>query len=312
MESKRFGVISKIAYGPIKGVGQIEVASAKVTPQGISGDKEYAIVQAEPNAEGVHRWVSQRDKRNDKDKSQSLGVLALIWPSVVDNLLKITWQGADEIDIPNDRNEGRELAIQIWNDVITGTIDQGDQIAEWLSDHLQYSVRLVKAPQTAKRTVSQKWYPNSNKLNFQDSYPLNWFTQNSLDELNRRIPEGTIDWTRFRPNIVVSDASHPDAEHEYLSGRFGNVPVINAKPCDRCPVPLVDQTTGQKVNGEPLRTLNKYKRWQKPDGKVFVILGEGALPQEDGEISVGDEVTMTERRSERIVYGGVEIKPRKQ
>jgi uncharacterized protein YcbX len=310
-EGEIFGTISKIAFSPIKGTAQTEVESAYMTPQGLVGDKEYAIVQTEPDQDGVHKWVSQRDKRSDDDKSQSLGILALILPRVSGDALYLSWHGQDQLAVPRDINKPVKRTIQIWDDVIEGTEDQGDGAAEWLSDHLQYRVRLVRAGVDVNRPVSQKWHPNNNRLNFQDSYPLNWLTQESLDELHRRAPNENLPWIRFRANVIVEGSPGWGSEHTYYRGHFGEVPVLNAKPCDRCPVPLIDQETGLRVNGEPLKTLNTYMRWQKPNGKVFVIFGEGALPMGEGEVAVGQPVTILEQRPSPIIYGGIEIKPRK-
>lgn len=303
-----FGIISKIALTPIKGTAQTEVNSAYVTLQGLSGDKEYAIVQANANEEGIHRWVSQRDKRNDEDRSQSLGIIALILPTLTNDALYITWKGQDEIAVPRDIKNPLKRTIQIWDDVISGTEDQGDNVAEWLSDHLEYGVRLVRAGIDVNRPVSQKWQENNNRLHFQDSYPFNWFTQESLDELNKRIETETIPWTRFRPNVIVENSQGAGSEHTFYQGKFGEINIVNAKPCDRCPVPLIDQDTGLRVNGEPLKTLNTYMRWQKPNGKVFVIFGEGALPISEGEIQVGQTVTVDQYRASPVIYGGGEIR----
>ena len=296
------GNISKIAYRPVKGMGTTEVDSAYIIPGGIVGDKEYVVVQAVPDPQGVHRWVSQRE----------FPTLATIQTHVDDDGLYMTLPNGEMFLVPRDM-KGKQVTVQVWNDVIDDNSEQGYYANQWLSDYLQHGVLLARAGNTFDRPVSSKWLKNDSKLRgYQDSYPVHWFYQESLDELNRKIREsglGGVPWTRFRPNIIVEGAPEPDYEHLVFEGSFGQVPFLNAKPCDRCPVPLVDQDLGQRINAEPLKTLNGYKRWLKPDNKVLVIFGENALPQTEGEIAVGQEVTVVDFRNPPLVYGGAEIKP---
>lgn len=305
------GKISTIAYRPVKGAGTIEVKSAHITPEGIVGDKDYAIVRDQPDQRGIHLWISQRNNKGVGDQAQSLGILALIKPYLTETTLFLSWDGKDSIAIPRDRT-GRELTVQVWNDIVGGAIDQGDNVAEWLSDHLKFGARLVRAGSSFDRPVSQKWHPNTHKIRFQDSYPLHWFTQESIDDLNQKIEKGggkPVYWTRFRPNIIVEGTPYPSFEHKFYEGAFGEVPVVNVKPCDRCPVPLIDQRTGERTGAEPLKTLGTFKRWRKPDNKVFVIFGENTLPLKEGRVAVGDEVTLVSFRNPPLTYGGAEVRP---
>ena len=61
MSPESFGRIAKIAIAPVKGARLVELQNAVLTPQGFKGDREYIVVQAQPDSTGVHRWVSQRD-----------------------------------------------------------------------------------------------------------------------------------------------------------------------------------------------------------------------------------------------------------
>lgn len=313
MSREIFGKIKHIGYSPIKGAEIItlqEGETIQISRKGLQGDREYAIVRADAE-KGVHRWVSARDKRESDKQPQTLGIISLIRQKLTSDYLEMSWQGSDPIRIPRDRHDGDHLYIQIWGDTIEA-VDQEDEAAEWLSDYLNYPVRLVRELSVHQRGVSQKWLPNMNKLRLQDSYPMNWFTQESLDKLNEKLAENSIPaipWTQMRPNIVVEGAQ-AHAEHEFDRGFFAGFAVANAKPCDRCPVPLTKPDTGEKMeDGQPLRTLTQYSQWRKPtDGKVVVIFGEGALPLEEGELHIGDEVNITTRRSPKIIFGGAEIR----
>lgn len=297
------GKISKLAYTPVKSTALCEVSTLRITPYGIEGDREWVIVQAVPNEHGVHRWISHRDRRNHKDTLQSLGIIARIQPHLTSDTLSLSFSETHPILFSSEIDTGKKRTIQIWEDIIEGTVDQGDEVAAWLSDRLNHPVRLVKVVSGVKRPVSSKYFPNTHSIKGQDSYPLHWITQESLDDLSKRAKQ-QFSWKRFRPNIVVEGTPEPGYEHRFFHGFFGALPIVNAKPCDRCSVPLVDQETGKRTtDGEPLKTLKTYKEWRKPSGNTCLIFGEMSLPERNGEIAVGQEVRVVDFRNPPLTYG---------
>lgn len=300
MSPEIIGKIEHIAYYPLKGAGSLETPQARLTKEGIEGDRQFMIVSAHPDEHGVFNFVTQRDKRDKSDKPQGLAVLSLIKPQIVGDQLLLTWKDTDPIELPKDYNNGRELTVRIWDDVVQA-VDQGDKLAEWLSDRLKFAIRLVKAAGSFQRNARQNYVANENTVRFQDGYPIHWFYQESVDELSQ-VAQEPISWTIFRPNLVTS-GSPAQTEHALYAGEIAGIPFINPKPCDRCPVTNVDQETGEVKVGRALRHLAKYKRWVKNTGEQVVIFGENMLPQGEGEIKVGDELVLTERRNPPLKYG---------
>lgn len=291
--------IRKIAYTPVKSVAMLEVSEARLTPLGLYAgdvrDRTWMAVDATPDKNGVYQFVTQRDRGMNK--------MALIQPHVTPDALHLTWKGADPIGVPRDLNTGTEMRVQVWKDTTGGAIDQGDAAAEWLSDHLGKSVRLVKATDAVHRKVSEKYGANDDILRgWQDSYPVHWASQETLDELSQRVGT-TMDWRRFRPNILVDGVPEPDYEHQVFNGKFGEVPFQNIKPCDRCSIPPINPETGERDVKGLLKTLGQYKSWTKPSGEIMPILGENALIRNEGLIAVGQEVTVVDLRSPQLVYG---------
>ena len=302
MGHEAIGKIEHIAIYPVKSAGMLELHEATITPEGIVGDRKYMIVRATPNADGVFEFITQRDKRNKEDRSeapQSLAILSQIKPEMRNNVLNLTWKGKDAITVPEKMDSGQEIPVRIWDDVVQA-VDQGDQLAEWLSGHLNLRVRLVKGAGSFRRKARQNYMHNDNTVRFQDGYPVHWFFQASVDELAQRAEEN-VSWKNFRPNIVVS-GSPAQTEHIVHSGIIGDVPFIDPKPCDRCEVTNVDQETGTLVAGRALRPLVKYSRWVNNEGKQKIIFGENMLPLQEGKIKVGDEVVMTEKRKPSLQY----------
>ena len=290
--------ISQIAIYPIKGCGGIALRSAEVLSSGLSGDREYIIVREEKDQEGAHHSITQRDKRERSDpKPQSLSILALIRPQITDRKLKLTWMGSDSVVVDLEEGSGHPILVRVQKDVVW-SLDQGGPVAKWLTEHLQLRVRLARRGTDFHRPASQTYMRSANTISFQDAYPIHWVMQESVDELSRTAGQ-EIPWTRFRPNIV-GEGGEPQSEHTIHEGSMGEVRFIQPKPCTRCPVTTVDQTSGEKRGNEPLRALSTYKRWRKTREIIF---GENVLPTQEGTIRMGDEIVQLTKRNPPLEYG---------
>jgi MOSC domain-containing protein len=299
VESPRhIGRVSHIAVYPVKGCARVELQSVRVSPMGLEGDREYMIVREQAEADGVHLFITQRDKRTREEaKPQSLAVLALIKPEIRDGALRLTWKGSDPMAVARDQGSGDEMTVRI-HKVVVSAVDQGEPVAKWLSEHLGVKVRLVRASGAFHRLASQNFIQNTNRIMFQDAYPIHWFMQESVDELSA-IAGQEIPWTSFRPN-VVGRGGEPQAEHGMYEGMMGQVRFLQPKPCTRCPVTTVDQEEGERRGTEPLAALSTYKRWSRTRELIF---GENVLPLSSGVVDVGDDISQLSARDPPLVYG---------
>jgi uncharacterized protein len=159
-----------------------------------------------------------------------------------------------------------------------------------VSAHLDTDARLLFMPDTTMRQADLAYAEPGDRVSFADGFPLLLITQQSLDELNRRLTE-PLSMLRFRPNVVVHGAAVPHEEDSWRSIRLGSVPCDVVKPCARCAVTTIDQATGI-AGKEPLRTLAEYRRW---DGKVW--FGQNVVHRDTGMLRVGDEVEVLHRRA---------------
>ncbi len=303
--------IRNIAFYLIKSCAGLEVDRARLTRSGLVvngySDHQFMVVSDDPRfieankdkEKGVYNFVTQRDRRSREDSGQGLSVMALVKPELAEDQIRLSWNYQDHIWLPPNK-EGEVLTVKVWDDVCQA-LDQGDQYAQWFSDHLGMHVRLAKAMGPFSRKARQDYVRNGNDVKFHDAYPVLWFSGESITELSERAGED-IPWTRFRPQVVVKGVE-PQYEHRVQSGEISGIQFLNAKPCDRCPIIQVDQESGVVSGKDPWHTLLQYKKWRKPNGNVKPIFGENMLPLGEGEISIGDPFVVTSLRDPPLVYG---------
>jgi hypothetical protein len=112
-------------------------------------------------------------------------------------------------------------------------------------------------------------------------------SEESLADLNQRIQASggnPIYMDRFRPNIILRGGAAYE-EDTWGTIQIGEVGIEVVKPCIRCPIPQVDQTSGIKGK-EPIKTLLSYRKVSRTE----VIFAQKAVPLNQGVVSVGDKV----------------------
>jgi uncharacterized protein YcbX len=247
---------------------------------GLEGDREYMIVREQAEADGVHLFLTQRDKRTREEaKPQSLAVLALIKPEMRDGALRLTWKGSDPVAVARDQGSGDEMTVKI-HKVVVSAVDQGEPVAKWLSEHLGVKVRLVRASGAFHRLASQNFMQNTNQIMFQDAYPIHWFMQESVDELSA-IAGQEIPWTSFRPNIV-GQGGEPQAEHGMYEGDDGAGALLAAETVH--PLPRHDGRPGEgreERDGTPRRA--QHLQEMEPDERADIRRERPTAEQQRGQ-----------------------------
>lgn len=255
--------VSEIWTYPVKSLGGIRLTSSRVFKKGLELDRRWMLIDEQG------KFMTQRIHHK----------MALFRTTWSNGILSIT-HGTDSIDIPAI-TPGPELKAKIWDDVVS-VIDTGQQISAWFSERLSMPCRLVAFPEKNDRAVDPRYKVGDDHVSLADGYPMLIIGQGSLDDLNGRMPSG-VPMNRFRPNIVFT-GGEPYEEDTWTRFRIGNNAFAAVKPCARCVLPTVDQTTGI-MGKEPLATLSKYR---KREGKVY--FGMNLIPLEYKEIHEGDEI----------------------
>ena len=255
--------ISSLTYYPIKACRGVEVDSAIVERMGFQHDRRMMVV----TPEGGH--LTQREYPR----------LALVTPKLNDGCVTLFAPNYDSIQFAT-QTSGASYPVSIWKSKGVQAIDQGDEAAQWFSDWIGTSVRLVHMADGYKRLVDAEYAVNADDhTGFADGYPILITSEEGLQDLNSRL-ESPVPMNRFRPNIVVQGGG-AYVEDTWNGIRVGDVELAIVKPNARCVVTTIDKDTLEKSK-EPLRTLEKYRRH-----KLGAIFGQNVIPLNEGRIGLG-------------------------
>jgi uncharacterized protein YcbX len=255
--------LSALYVYPIKACRGVAVGRAELTRAGLRHDREWMVVTP------TGRFLTQRE----------LPELARVVPTLCDGVLSIDAPGFASLAVSLAPGAGgrREVEVTVWDDRCLAH-DEGEQAAQWFSDVLGRSVRLVRFDPSRRRPTNAEWSRGlDGEALFSDGYPLLVLSQASLDELNGRLAQ-PLPVDRFRPNLVVEGcAAHAEDTWRGLQAAAMRIELV--KPCTRCSVTTTNQQTGEVEGPEPLRTLRLYRWNAQLRGVTFGqngIVAEGA------------------------------------
>jgi len=212
--------------------------------------------------------------------------LALIMPTLKNGSVTLSAPDFDSIQFAIQKS-GVVTPVNIWRSKNVNAIDQGDESAQWLSDWLGVSARLVHMADGIQRKLNPDFAINADDhTGFADGYPILILSEASLHDLNSKL-DSPLPMNRFRPNIVVKNCE-PFREDTWKRIRIGDVELALVKPCLRCEVTTIDKETLER-DKEPLRTLATYRK--QKGGAMF---GMNAIPLNEGEIKTGMSIEVLE------------------
>jgi hypothetical protein len=256
-------VISLHIY-PIKGMMGLSVNSATALERGFEHDRRYMLIDE------YGTFISQRTHPN----------LVFFRPEILGDDLIVHFK-TESKQVPLSASLGNTVNTTIFDNLVKAT-EVSEEMNLWFSFLLNQKVRLVKMSAHDIRYKELIKGPKEVEVSFADGYPYLITGTGSFDHLNTLLKE-SIDYNRFRANIIV-ETTEPHIEDSWDEITIGNVNFHVIKPCARCQVVTVDQSSGLKSK-EPLKTLSTYR---KKDNKIY--FGANAICLKDGRIGIGDEV----------------------
>lgn len=263
-------VVSLHAY-PVKSCGGLDLREMEIGPRGPLFDREWMWVDT------ASRFITQR-----QHPRMSLITIALQHDALV--LSVRSKSGPSPLYIPLTRERRSTIEVGVWSDLCQA-FDEGDETRAWMLDALGIDARLVRMAPDFERKLPEKYNRPSSHTGFADTLPFLLTTEESLADLNARLPV-SLEMKRFRPNIVVRGAS-PYAEDTWGEIQLGAIAFDVARNCSRCNIITIDPETATPGK-EPLRTLATYRR----DG-TRINFGRNMIHLSQGRLRIGDQGKVT-------------------
>lgn len=228
--------------------------------------------------------------------------MALIEVGIETDALTITADGFGRMEIPLLPETDDMRQVSIWQSVCRGEVYPAT-VNEWFSDVLETDCHLVYMPDDSRRSVNPRFNRGGDVVSFADGYPLLVIGEASLNDLNSRLAE-PLPMNRFRPNLVVSGCE-AFAEDAWKRICINDAIFRSTKPCERCVITTVDQSTGLIAGKEPLKTLASYRlaKMVIPErlsslgvGATAVLFGQNLIAESAGwVVRVGESIEILER-----------------
>ncbi len=278
-------ILSEITLYPIKSCAGLSLRSATVTSAGLMTeqiyDREWVVVDEQGQA------MTQREYPR----------MALIVPKLKADTLELRAPGMLRLEIElglPDPELAPTLQVQVWDDTVLA-YDCDRTTAAWFSSFLGVPCRLARFHAHAQRAVSTKWTNGMEAATlFSDGYPILVAGSASLDDVNGKLVaagRAALPMNRFRPNLVMAGV---DAfEEDYAETlRIGGVLLKPVKPCPRCPMPSIDQATGE-VGPDPLDIMQAYRAKEEVEGAICFGMNAIVLEGDGQQVQVGQEIEVT-------------------
>ena len=269
--------LSEINIYPIKSLAGIALKEAKFERRGLEFDRRWMLVDEN------NKFLTQREfpkMATVKTEITNDGLLV----SNDGNSLKIKFEPATD----------ETGTVKIWSSRCRAVIYEAG-VNEWFSDVLQTNCRLALMPEETRRKVNYFYaVKKDDHVSFADGYPFLLIGENSLADLNSRLSE-PLPMNRFRPNFVVAEAEG-FAEDAWKVIKIGETVFHVVKPCARCVMTTIEQSTGEKGGKEPLKTLAGF-RIPKRSVKKNILFGQNLIAEKAGGVlRVGDKIEVLETK----------------
>lgn len=251
---------------PIKSCRGIRLEEALLFSTGIRYDREWMLIDEQND------FISQRDYPR----------MALFQCSFTDDTLRVIYK-SEVVDIPLSYDENSSVInAKVWGRK-SPAYEVSSEISAWFTDKLDKPVRLVRKVQEEVIPVNKH---AEVEINFPDGHQYLVIGTASLEALNGKLKEA-VNMDRFRPNIVIS-TDKPFLEDNASGFRLSDVVFMATKPCSRCKIVNIDQSTSI-VRKEPLLALSKFR---KENGKVlFGHYYKSRIPRKTSlSIKVGEQL----------------------
>ncbi|KAJ3679297.1 hypothetical protein LUZ60_017308 [Juncus effusus] len=283
--------LKSVTIYPIKSCSGFDVQSWPLGSIGLKYDREWLLKG--PNGEILtQKKVPEMSSIHTQIDLQK-GILHLKSPKLKEKL---------EISLLNNNSSYLNEEMDVYGyryEVESYT----ETVNKWFEKAIGRTCTLVRCTSSKYRsykshTIGHTGFcrENRSQVSFANEAQLLLVSEDSLFDLNDRLNSrqvASVDWTRFRPNLVIS-GSKPYSEDSWSGIQIGKSRFTSLGGCNRCEMINLDRTSELvRKSKEPLSTLASYRRYK---GKIlFGILlryEDDPTGEETGErwLHVGQEV----------------------
>ena len=282
-------VISALYIYPIKSCAGVQVQEVVMLDTGLEFDRAWMVV------DDKGEFLTQRE----------LPKMALIQPQLKHYEMVLRAPGMLALHVKLDEVEA-PVRVRVWGDEVAA-FDMGNIAAQWFTDYLGTTARLVRFDPDNKRVSNPDWTDGIEALNqFSDGFPVLVISEASLAQLNSKlVAKGgpAVSMARFRPNVVLGSLPDGFALEPHDEDRLavlnvttgqGNVQLKPVRPCVRCPIPDIDPSTALSSHevGDMLQT---YRSDPRVNGAVTFGMNAVVIEGFEQMLKTGQRVTANYR-----------------
>jgi uncharacterized protein len=298
----RIDVVSQVAFYPLKG-GRAATVEGEV-PQSLAvgqtgfevhGIRDRDFVLFDPN-EGA--FVSQRGwgATGKKIWYPQDRRLATVQMDVRADHVAVS-SAVGHLELPATPTEGDSRTLEIFGKQLPA-VKQGADPANYFSRLLKREVWLMRSDRGQPRVLPDRYQREGafNQVAAADGMPFLLVSQASLTEAhaaNDMAPE-TVPIDRYRGNVVIDGNGLEPFGEDYIDPEakfsIGEIGLWVVKACSRCPIPEIDQQSGELAGGA-LRVL-RGRAGEIFTGEKGVFFGQNMVHANTGVIAVGDVVAV--------------------
>ena len=212
--------LASIHLYPIKSTAGMPLERARVTQEGLAGDRRYMVVKPDGT------FITARTHPQ----------LQQVVATPVEGGLQLRYPGLSPLALMEAAFSRAPQHTGVWGDRFTA-LHTGPEADEWLSRVTREPVRLLWLGEASDRFREK----TGTRVSFADGYPLLLISQASLEDLNLR-SDALHQMSQFRTNLVAS-GTRPFEEDGWKRIRIGEVEFRVDKPCSRCIMTTVEAGT---------------------------------------------------------------------
>ena len=258
-------------------------------------DRDFVLYDPAENIFVSQRgWNAEQKLRHRGDK----GLASVRLDIQADHIAVASKIGSLEIANEPARS-GNRMTLDIFGKGLP-VVEQDVDASRYFSTLLERDVLLVRSDRDHPRVLPEKYRRSDtfNQVAGADGYPFLMTSEASLDATQEHngIAPNSVPSSSYRGNIIIAGQELGPFGEDYIGNgnRFtvGPIGMYVVKACMRCPIPNIDQETGEFAKVGGLKVLRGRSGTLPGDQEKGVFFGQNLIHANTGVVSVGDPVAV--------------------